>query len=98
MSEPIPGRDAVPPREDREAPEGGRRAARSWWLAIGLIALYAVAMAWIAQHRVVGNYLKETDFYHLYAPDADRIRSGPPPASTCNTGPAYPLFLALAFR
>ena len=54
-------------------------------------------MAWIAQHRVVGNYLKETDFYHLYAPDADRIRSGHPPASTFNTGPAYPLFLALAF-
>jgi 4-amino-4-deoxy-L-arabinose transferase-like glycosyltransferase len=97
MSKPIPGRDAVPPGEGREAPEGGRRAARSWWLAIGLIAIYAVAMAWIAQHRVVGNYLKETDFYHLYAPDADRIRSGHPPASTFNTGPAYPLFLALAF-
>lgn len=97
VSEGVPDRDAVPSGNDRGAPDGGCRVARSWWLAIGLIALYAVVMAWVAQHRVVGNYLKETDFYHLYAPDADRIRSGHPPGSTFNTGPGYPLFLALAF-
>lgn len=89
--------EPVPPGRDPGSPGGRGRAAAAWWLAIGLTVIYAAVMASIAQHRVVGDYLKETDFYHLYAPDADRIRSGHPPASTFNTGPGYPLLLALAF-
>ena len=62
-----------------------------------LVVAYMAVMAWVGHHRVVGDYLKETDFYYLYAPDADRIRSGRVPTQTFNTGPAYPLLLALAF-
>ena len=71
--------------------------ASSWTVAMVLVVAYVAVMAWVGHYRVVGDYLKETDFYHLYAPDADRIRSGRPPTQTFNTGPAYPLLLALAF-
>jgi 4-amino-4-deoxy-L-arabinose transferase-like glycosyltransferase len=53
-------------------------------------------MGAVARQRMVGTYLKETDFYHLYAPDADRILTGHAPIRTFNTGPLYPLLLALA--
>ena len=89
--------EGVPTARDPGSPDGRGRATAAWWLAIGLIVIYAVVMASIAQRRVIGDYLKETDFYHLYAPDADRIRNGHPPVSTFNTGPGYPLLLALAF-
>jgi hypothetical protein len=98
MSEHVPGRDASRSGGDLGPPDGGScstASARS--LAIALVVAYVVVMAWVAQQRVVGDYLKETDFYHLYAPDADRIASGHPPENTFNTGPAYPLFLALVF-
>ena len=41
--------------------------------------------------------MKETDFYHLYAPDADRLLAGSAPRHTNNTGPVYPLILALLY-
>jgi 4-amino-4-deoxy-L-arabinose transferase-like glycosyltransferase len=94
-----PGRARSPSAGDPRTPANGRvrPTASPWALAIVLVLVYVAVMVWVAQHRMVGDYLKETDFYHLYAPDADRIRSGQPPANTFNTGPAYPLFLALAF-
>src|SRR5262245_26022221 len=76
---------------------GAARAASPWRLAVILVAAYLAVMIWVGHQRVLGDYLKETDFYHLYAPDADRIRSGLLPVQTNNTGPAYPLLLALAF-
>src|SRR6185436_1672675 len=95
----LPEHAPSPSTRDPRTPARGRSRplASPWSLAIALILVYVTLMVWVAQHRVVGDYLKETDFYHLYAPDADRIRSGQPPANTFNTGPAYPLFLALAF-
>jgi hypothetical protein len=59
-------------------------------IALGLILAFGLVAAGIAAQRRVGNYLKETDFYHLYAPDADRVLAGIAPRHTNNTGPGYP--------
>jgi 4-amino-4-deoxy-L-arabinose transferase-like glycosyltransferase len=97
MSGPVPVHPPPSPAEHPRTPARGRSRQKASTGALALVLVYVAAMAWVAQHRVVGDYLKETDFYHLYAPDADRIRSGQLPANTFNTGPAYPLLLALAF-
>jgi hypothetical protein len=63
---------------------------------VALVLLYLAVMGGIAHRRAVGNYLKETDFYHYYAPDADRLLAGRPPENPFN-GPGYPVLLALAY-
>jgi hypothetical protein len=65
--------------------------------AIALVLAFALVVTWIGSQRRVGNYVKETDFYHLYAPDADRLLAGSVPRHTNNTGPVYPLILALLY-
>jgi 4-amino-4-deoxy-L-arabinose transferase-like glycosyltransferase len=66
-------------------------------IAIALVLAFALVVTWIGSQRRVGNYVKETDFYHLYAPDADRLLAGSAPRHTNNTGPVYPLILALLY-
>ena len=56
---------------------------------------YVGVMAWVGARRVVGDYLKETDLYHYYAPDADRLQAGRAPENPFQ-GPGYPLLLVLA--
>jgi len=62
--------------------------------AVLLVVVYLAVMAPVAHRRAVGDYLKETDLYHYYAPDADRLRAGLPPANPFN-GPGYPALLLL---
>jgi 4-amino-4-deoxy-L-arabinose transferase-like glycosyltransferase len=57
-----------------------------------LAALYLISRA-----HLLGNYGTETDFYHLYAPDADRIAAGQFPENPYN-GPGYPLILAIVSK
>jgi hypothetical protein len=49
----------------------------------------------VAHLRTVGDYFKETDYKHYFAPDADRLAAGLVPANPFN-GPGYlALFLLL---
>jgi hypothetical protein len=59
---------------------------------VSLAVLYFISRA-----HPLGNYGTETDFYHLYAPDADRIAAGQFPENPYN-GPGYPLILAVVSK
>ncbi|MBO0799539.1 MAG: glycosyltransferase family 39 protein, partial [Blastocatellia bacterium] len=54
-------------------------------------------MAYLARQHPFGNFATETDFYHYYAPDAERIAAGQFPDNTFQ-GPGYPALLALISR
>ena len=60
-------------------------------------ALFLVVLAFAAARHPFGTYGTETDFYHLYAPDAARLAEGRAPANTFQ-GPGYPLVLALVAK
>lgn len=63
-----------------------------------LICLIHLAMlVYPARQHPFGNYATETDFYHLFAPDAQRILAGQVPQNTFQ-GPGYPVVLALGSR
>jgi 4-amino-4-deoxy-L-arabinose transferase-like glycosyltransferase len=72
-----------------------RRLVGPWSLSLLLVVAYVGVMAWVGARRVVGDYLKETDLYHYYAPDADRLQAGRAPENPFQ-GPGYPLLLVLA--
>ena len=60
----VPGPDAPRAAGDPESPggDGSPRKASSWPLAMVLVVAYVAVMAWVGHQRVVGDYLKETDF------------------------------------
>lgn len=63
-----------------------------------LICLIQLAiLVYPARQHPFGNYATETDFYHLFAPDAQRILAGQVPQNTFQ-GPGYPVVLALGSR
>jgi len=63
-----------------------------------LIALLHLAILIVpARQHPFGNYATETDFYHLFAPDAQRILLGQMPENTYQ-GPGYPVVLALGAK
>src|SRR5215470_9803643 len=65
---------------------------------IVLISLiHFLALIYLARQHPFGNYATETDFYHLYAPDAERLASGQFPQNTFQ-GPGYPATLALVAK
>src|SRR5215475_5833657 len=75
---------------------------RAPWLRragpIILISLiHILTLAYLARRHPFGNYATETDFYHLYAPDAERLASGQFPQNTFQ-GPGYPATLALVAK
>src|SRR5262249_49816917 len=51
-------------------------------------------LSYLARQHPFGNFATETDFYHLYAPDAERVAAGQFPQNTFQ-GPGYPAALAL---
>ncbi len=53
-----------------------------------------LTLAYLARQHPFGNFATETDFYHLYAPDAERIAAGQFPRNTFQ-GPGYPALLSL---
>jgi len=60
-----------------------------------LIQLFA--LVYLARQHPFGNYATETDFYHFYAPDAERLAAGQFPQNTYQ-GPGYPAALAVAAK
>ncbi|MBO0858135.1 MAG: glycosyltransferase family 39 protein [Chloracidobacterium sp.] len=64
-------------------------------ILISLIQL--LALAHIARQHSLGNYSTETDFYQLYAPDAQRVAARRFPQNTYQ-GPGYPVTLALVAK
>ncbi len=50
-----------------------------------------------ARQHPFGTYATETDFYHYYAPDAERLASGQFPANTFQ-GPGYPAAVMFAAK
>ncbi|MGE0132167.1 MAG: ArnT family glycosyltransferase [Blastocatellales bacterium] len=64
-------------------------------ILISLIHLFA--LVYLARQHPFGNYATETDFYHFYAPDAERLASGQFPRNTYQ-GPGYPATLALVAK
>jgi hypothetical protein len=75
-----------------------------WWLRrkslllitpVALISLiHFLTLTYLARQHPFGNFATETDFYHFYAPDAERIAAGQFPKNTFQ-GPGYPAALAL---
>src|SRR5215831_308542 len=75
---------------------------RAPWLQragpIILISLiHLLTLVYLARQHPFGNYATETDFYHLYAPDAERLASGQFPQNTFQ-GPGYPATLAIVAK
>jgi len=72
-----------------------------WLMRAGPIILisliHLLTLAYLARQHPFGNYATETDFYQLYAPDAERLASGQFPQNTFQ-GPGYPATLALVAK
>jgi len=63
-------------------------------LPIVICLAHFIILAYLANRHPIGNFATETDFYHFYAPDAERISHGQFPTNTFQ-GPGYPALLAL---
>src|SRR5262245_52659243 len=59
--------------------------------------VHFLALIYIARQHPFGNYATETDFYHYYAPDAERLASGQFPQNTYQ-GPGYSATLAFVAK
>ncbi|HEY8462266.1 MAG TPA: glycosyltransferase family 39 protein, partial [Blastocatellia bacterium] len=66
-------------------------------LPLLICLVHFFALAYIARQHPFGNYATETDFYHYYAPDAERLAAGQFPQNAYQ-GPGYPATLALVAR
>jgi 4-amino-4-deoxy-L-arabinose transferase-like glycosyltransferase len=65
-----------------------------WALPISIAVACLATLAYLGRLHTFGTYATETDFYHLYAPDAERIASWQFPENTFQ-GPGYPALVAL---
>ncbi|MFN0109638.1 MAG: ArnT family glycosyltransferase [Blastocatellia bacterium] len=63
------------------------------WLPVIVCLLHLCTLIYLARQHPFGNYATETDFYHYYAPDAERIAAGQFPQNTFQ-GPGYPAVIA----
>ena len=59
--------------------------------------IHLLTLIYLARRHPFGNYATETDFYHFYAPDAERLASGQFPQNTYQ-GPGYSATLALVAK
>jgi hypothetical protein len=66
-------------------------------LSLLVCLAHFLTLVYLARQHPFGNYATETDFYHFYAPDAERIATGQFPQNTYQ-GPGYPATLALIAR
>jgi hypothetical protein len=92
-----------------EQPQAFEFQASAVWLAprrrlflraapIILISLiHFLTLVYLARQHPFGNYATETDFYHFYAPDAERLAARQFPQNTYQ-GPGYPLTLAMVAK
>ncbi len=67
------------------------------WLPVAICLIHFLILAYLARQHPFGNYATETDFYHFYAPDAERLAAGQFPQNTYQ-GPGYPATLALVAK
>jgi hypothetical protein len=63
-------------------------------LPLVLCAVHLALLISLARQHPFGTYATETDFYHFFAPDAERLAAGQFPVNTYQ-GPGYPATLAL---
>lgn len=63
-------------------------------LAAIICLAYFAFLVYLSPRHPFGTYATETDFYHLYAPDAARIAAGQFPTNDFQ-GPGYPVLLSL---
>ena len=70
---------------------------RRYWLPLLVCLVHLIVLAALARQHPFGTFATETDFYHFYAPDAERIATGQFPQNTYQ-GPGYPVALALVAR
>jgi hypothetical protein len=66
-------------------------------LPLLICLIHLSALIYIARQHPFGNYATETDFYHFYAPDAERLAEWRFPQNTYQ-GPGYPATLALVAK
>ncbi|HEX5080700.1 MAG TPA: glycosyltransferase family 39 protein [Blastocatellia bacterium] len=59
--------------------------------------VHFLALVYVAHQHPFGNYATETDFYHYYAPDAERLAAGQFPQNPYQ-GPGYPATLAVVAK
>ncbi len=64
------------------------------WLPLLICLIHFFTLAYLARQHPFGTFATETDFYHFYATDAERIATGQFPTNTYQ-GPGYPAALAL---
>ena len=64
------------------------------WLPLFVCLIHFFILSYLARQHPFGNYATETDFYHYYAPDAERIAAGQFPQNPFQ-GPGYPAVIAL---
>ncbi len=80
-------------------------APRAPWQRLFLLAgpiilislIHFLTLTYLARQHPFGNYATETDFYHFYAPDAERLAARQFPQNTYQ-GPGYPATLALVAK
>ena len=68
------------------------RSATRRLLLAALCLLYLLTLAHLARFHPFGTYATETDFYHLFAPDASRLADWRFPENPYQ-GPGYPAAL-----
>ena len=69
------------------------RTPHSAILVAVICLFYFLFLAYFSSQHPFGTYATETDFYHLYAPDAARLTAGQFPANEFQ-GPGYPALLS----
>jgi hypothetical protein len=62
-------------------------------ICLAALAVYVIA----ARQHPIGAYATETDFYHLYGPDAERLAAGEFPQNPYQ-GPGYPALVAVVAK
>ena len=93
MLEEVETRTATPSTSGWFALAGEKR----WLLPLLLCLVYFGVLAYVGRSHPFGTYATETDFYHLFAPDAERIATGRFPENPYQ-GPGYPALLALVTK
>ncbi len=73
------------------------RIPHSEIIAAIICLLYFAFLVYFSRQHPFGTYATETDFYHLYAPDAARIAAGQFPLNQFQ-GPGYPVLLSLVTK
>ncbi|MBS1807306.1 MAG: glycosyltransferase family 39 protein [Acidobacteria bacterium] len=80
--------------QSQATPKSAFRIPPSEIAAAIICLLYLGFLVYFSRQHPFGTYATETDFYHLYAPDAARIAAGQFPLNDFQ-GPGYPVLLSL---